>query len=867
MHLTINSAMVYWPLKELQSVTLPSAAIRKKSLKPKLFPKSAKVNKMSLEDTVYQVEFVNSEEQTDVALSWLASDAADFLEHFGEEYLLGRVFHEIIGEGDGQTKLHRLLSAVGYADNPQGFFLEMTEKLNKANSANGNPIEIGGIYLPNLFVLSILEKMIPGNRFISIRDVSQFEKLANIAVGESERDALQEVIETYPVRLSMHTLRQMRVSKNVAYQYAPFVEELDPVGQVNTWVGQFHQGLLEQMYRNRVIFLLNMSCPVYCRFCFRKHKDSRNQANPTEEDLRQAVDYVGHSPNIKEIVITGGDPFLNKKNMITAIDGLKEIPHVQTLRLATRSISYYPHLFYKDNSFWLNFIKMKNLELQQLGKRLEVATHFIHPDEVSLDSLDIISTLVKNGISVYVQTPFLNNCNDEGPELTRLFSLLRGAGAELHYIYIPCSPIQGNSVYWSPISKGLAAALYLRAHLSDRIMPRICTATPIGKIDWHSSGWAVEKDKQDDHFFWVRTPYTPDYFKDFAQKVEALDVVRVNPEGTLDARFMAQIGDDSIFIGSRKAVPTKADETDQQALERMQARTIKDQRIGCSIVSTASATLFRAHETRVEIDATANDKDLDYIRQDNRITDVLISSERDAIDNLYRIGKLINHLREIHHVNAVRLRSLKFNYEPAVYTRAVIDRLGELNRLAVVNPLRLEIATQFLHSSEIEQIHDDLIKALRNKGITVYNNTPLLANINDNAEEIHRLAHSCRKIGLEFHHLYVAGLPLQKDWSQKHPVDISTVIDIATRVRKDGSGREIPRYIILTELGEVDFGLTSRLSEENGGMALKLLPYTLDYFKGMDPTYDWPSHVRIDTDGKPIIPVAGLVNASGFLMT
>jgi lysine 2,3-aminomutase len=818
---------------------------------------------MNLEDTVYQVEFVNSREQSDIALSALTTDAADFLEHFGGEYLLGKVFHDIIGEGDGQTKFHRLLSAAGYADNPQGFFLELTEKLG---NANGVPIEVSGIHLPNLFVLSILEKIIPGNRFISIRDVSQFEKLANIAVDESERKALQEVIETYPVRLSMHTLRQMRISKNVAYQYAPFIEELDPVGQVNTWVGQFHQGLLEQMYRNRVIFLLNMSCPVYCRFCFRKHKDSRNQANPTEADVRESVDYIRRSPNIKEIVITGGDPFLNKKNMMAAIDGLKEIPHVQTLRLATRSISYYPHLFYKDNSFWLNTIKMKNMELQQLGKRMEIATHFIHPDEISLDSLDIISTLVKNGISVYVQTPFLKNCNDEGPELTRLFSLLRGAGAELHYIYIPCSPIQGNSVYWTPISKGLATSLYLRAHLSDRIMPRITTATPIGKMDWHSSGWAVEKDKQDDHFFWIRTPYTPSYFKDFARKVEELDVVRVNSEGTLDARFMAQIGDDSLFIGSRPAAPAKADETDQGALETMQTLTIKDQRIGCSIVSTAPASLSRAHETRVEIDATANEKDLDYIRQDDRITDVVIASEQDAIENLYRIGKLIDHLREIHHVNAVRLRSLKFNYEPVVYTRAVIDRLGELNRLAVVNPLRLEIETQFLHSSEIEQIHDDLIKALHNKGITVYNNTPLLATINDNADEIHRLAYSCRKIGLEFHHLYVAGLPLQKDWSRKHPVDICTVIDIATRVRKEGSGREIPRYIILTELGEVDFGLTSKLSEENGRMSLKLLPYTLDYFKGMDPAYEWPPHVRIDTDGKPIIPVVGLMNTSRFFM-
>jgi hypothetical protein len=412
----------------------------------------------------------------------------------------------------------------------------------------------------------------------------------------------------------------------------------------------------------------------------------------------------------------------------------------------------------------------------------------------------------------------------------------------------------------------LAAAYYLRAHLSDRVMPRITTATPIGKMDWHSSGWAVEMDKQDDHFLWIRTPYTPEYFKDFAEKVHEQNVVRVNSEGTLDARFMAQIGDDTLFLGSRKAVPARADETDRHALEKMQALALKDQRIGCTIVPTASATLCRAHETRVEIDVTAGDKDLDYVRQDNRITDVLISSRQDAIDGLHQIGKLINHLRQIPHVNALRLRSLKFNYEPAVYTRGVIGRLAELNRLTVANPLRLEIETQFLHSGEIEPVHEELVKALHNKGVTVYSNTPLLANINDNAEEIHRLAFACRQIGLEFHHLYVAGLPLQKEWSQKHPVDISSVIDIASRVRKDGSGREIPRYIILTELGEVDFGLTSRLSEENGRMLLKLLPYGLEYFKGMDPAYDWPPQVKIGADGKPILPVDGLVNPAGFFM-
>jgi hypothetical protein len=109
-------------------------------------------------------------------------------------------------------------------------------------------------------------------------------------------------------------------------------------------------------------------------------------------------------------------------------------------------------------------------------------------------------------------------------------------------------------------------------------------------------------------------------------------------------------------------------------------------------------------------------------------------------------------------------------------------------------------------------------------------------------------------------------LPLQADWNQKHPLEVSTVIDIATKVRKDGSGREIPRYIILTQLGEVDFGLTSKLSAGNGRMMLKLLPYELDYFKGMDPAYDWPPQVTIDADGKPIVALEGLVDTGGFIM-
>lgn len=792
--------------------------------------------------------------------------ATAFLEHYGTPYLLGSAFAAHLGSGDGRAKFRHLLEATGFAGDPEGFCRRLVDHL-LSPVQRSTPLVLNGVTLPQLLQVAVLEQLLPGRKFISVRNVDQLEQLTDIPVPADRRADMQQVIDTYPVRLSMHTLRQMRVSRDVAYQYLPFVEELDPIGHTNTWIGQFHSGLLEQMYRNRVIFLLNMTCPVYCRFCFRKHKESRNMANPTPADVAQAVEHVRSSPTVKEIVITGGDPFLNRANLAAAIDGLKEVDHVQTLRLATRSIAYYPNLFLADDGQLLTYLKMKNLELQLKGKRLEVATHFIHPDEVSPDGLEIISDLVKNGIAVYIQTPFLYDCNDKGPELVRLFGLLRGAGAELHYIYIPCSPIHGNSIYWTPISKGIEVAAYLRAHVSDRVVPRICTATPIGKMDWFSSGWAVRPDPDDEHFIWIRTPYTPDYFKSFAPLADTIDNIRVNAEGTLDVRYMAKIGDPGLFLGARKR-PSGATAADAHgpSLAELQTQVRSAPLDRTSIVATPSPRVARLHLTRALLTADAQPADLDYIRRDARISDVVLAAAGDVPSALGAIADIVAALQGSGHVNAVRLRSLAFNYAPESYTREAVRALGALNRLTVADPLRLEIETQFLHPAELGPAHRRLTRALNNQGITVYANTPLISGVNTRDETINRLAYGLREAGIEFHHLYVAGLDLQERLNAAQPVDIADVFDIGTRVRRDGSGREIPRYIIRTPLGEVDFGLTSRLKVAGDAVEVALSPYKIDYFRGMDPAFGWPQGVREDTDGAPLVKLRGLRDGGGFLV-
>ena len=825
---------------------------------------------MPQSETLLRIVFEHSGEDNQVPLGDLVAALTDFLEHFGEKRLIGSDVFEMIGaaeaaDDNGRSRFNRLLDRCGYVGDAEGFFRDLLEQLGHADGTR--KIVVGGITLPHLMLMAVLEVVLPGTRFVSVKTTEQLEKLTNRRVPQTDRDDMQAVLDTYPVRLSMHTIRQMRVSGHVAYQYLPFVQELDTIGHTNTWIGQFHQGLLEQMYQNRVIFLLNMSCPVYCRFCFRKHKESRNESNPTTADVKRAVDHVAGSPSIKEIVITGGDPFMNRSNMAAAIDGLMEIEHVQALRLATRSIAYYPHMFLGDDGELLAYLKRKNLELQQRGKRMEVATHFIHPDEISPQSLSIITDLVKNGIAVYVQTPFLNDCNDQGPELVQLFSLLRGAGAELHYIYIPCSPIHGNSVYWAPIDRGLNVGRYLRAYLSDRVIPRICTATPIGKMDWHTSGWAVEPVAENENFMWIRSPYTPGYFKQFAPLANELDNIRVNAEGTIDIQYMARIGDPSLFLGPRPPRPEGFVEPPRESIASVQPLMSDNDAIGRSIVNTGLTGLSRVHLTRVEVATSAEDEEFDYIREDEQITDVVVVSATDVLDDFPAIRRIVRTLQEIPHVNTVRLRSRAFNHSPGRFTPAVLDALEGLNRLTMVNPLRLEIETEFLTAEQILPAHARLARQLNNRGITVYNNTPLLGRINDTADAIHDLAYACRSAGIEFHHLYVAGLPVQHRWNSDFPIDLYDVVDIATRVRRDGSGREIPRYIIRTILGEVDYGLSSTISGTQGDLSVKLLSYDLDYFKAMKPDFVWPEGAREDRDGQPVVAVKGLVKTTDFALS
>ncbi len=748
----------------------------------------------------------------------LADSAKRFLARYGTLALMEGPWGQLLAEAPPNARFDALLDAAGFPEDPEGFFAAVAGQIR---AAKGRPARLSfkGKPLPRLLVYHLLESAMPGQALCTVKSVAHLTLKTGIR-PENAAD-MEEVLETYPVRLSAHVIRQSMVSEAVAVQYLPFEDELDPTGHELTFDGHFKQGPMEQMYQNRVIFLLDMRCPVYCRFCFRKHKALRKEASPGVDAVRAAVDRVDGNSKIREILITGGEPLLNRKNLEAAVDGLLEIPHVEAIRIATRSLAYYPHLFDHHGGQVRAYLKSAHDRCRDLGKRLEIGIHMLHADEISVQTLEIIADLTASGIPVYVQTPFLKGVNHEGPDLGDLFCRLRQAGAQIYYIFTPCHPIHGTRKYWSPISLSFKAYAWMREHISDRCMPKLCTATPLGKMEWFTSGWAVEKDAMDKDHIWIRTPYTRKYFTAVTGDAPLPVENRENAGGTLDVKCLIDMGDDALFL--RDEGPAAGDvfpatlkgAKGTLSAGEIQARFFEPSPIMESIRDTGGEGLDRVHRTRCVL-TLDSEKDLsgaaaDYLAATPEITDLIVripASFSDRLDEeLAAVVQAVEAVAGCGNCRHIRLQWAALQTVPEQFHPDHIAALRTLNRFDIASPFRLEFETWWLAADQITQAHSLLFSAITDAGMGVYANTALILGINTDPETAESLVHEVRRAGMEFHHVYTGGLNIQKRYNGNDCIPMADVVALASRIRMNCTGREVPLYVAWTPEGDRDFGL------------------------------------------------------------
>ena len=126
----------------------------------------------------------------------------------------------------------------------------------------------------------------------------------------------------------------------IARQFVPDAAELETApGELADPIGDLShspvKGIVHR-YPDRVLLTPLLTCPVYCRYCFRRERVGQEKAlSPTE--LAAALDYLRTHEEVWEVILTGGDPLmLPAPRLGTLIVALNEIPHVRTIRIHSR---------------------------------------------------------------------------------------------------------------------------------------------------------------------------------------------------------------------------------------------------------------------------------------------------------------------------------------------------------------------------------------------------------------------------------------------------------------------------------------------------------------------------------------------------
>jgi len=229
------------------------------------------------------------------------------------------------------------------------------------------------------------------------------------------------------------------------------------------------KGLVHK-YGNRALVLLTMACAAYCRFCTRQRSVSEIEKGKIGEgDLTRIVDYLKKHREIKEVILSGGDPLVAPSVLKKALAKFSELPQIKIIRVGTRVPISDPSLVKEDllNAF------------QKVKQPLYLMIHFEHPDEISPETVSVIQKLRKTGAILFSQSVFLKGVNDKVEVLEELFGRLVEIGVKPYYIF-RCDPVAGSEDFWVEPEKEVAIMTELRKKLSGLAYPLYVIDAPNG---------------------------------------------------------------------------------------------------------------------------------------------------------------------------------------------------------------------------------------------------------------------------------------------------------------------------------------------------------------------------------------------------
>ncbi|MDH4205225.1 MAG: KamA family radical SAM protein [Desulfobacteraceae bacterium] len=226
---------------------------------------------------------------------------------------------------------------------------------------------------------------------------------------------------------------------------------------------------LVHRYPDRVLLLAHDFCSTYCRYCTRSRVVGHGRLYPSRNRLEKAIDYIRADTQIRDVLISGGDPLtLSDDRLNWILTKLRQIPHVEIVRIGTKVPAVLPQR-----------ITPQLVRMLRRHHPIWMSLHFIHPDECTPEAYRACAMLADAGIPLNSQTVLLAGINDTVDTMTELMHHLLKMRVRPYYLY-QCDPISGSSHFRTPVEKGLEIIRGLRGFTSGYAVPTYVIDAPGG---------------------------------------------------------------------------------------------------------------------------------------------------------------------------------------------------------------------------------------------------------------------------------------------------------------------------------------------------------------------------------------------------
>lgn len=321
-----------------------------------------------------------------------------------------------------------------------------------------------------------------------------------IGKNDLQKEKLKAVTSVYPMAVTPYYLSLIQdgdINDPIRAQCVPDLREITCSGDAaeDPLQEDSHMPVpkLVHRYSDRCLTIVTETCATYCRHCNRKRFWSRPNHLSLKTRFQKMIRYLAESPQIREVIISGGDPLILDDHILEQfLSLLRSVTHIEVLRIGSRVPVVMPTRITR--------------ELCRMLKRyrpLWFNTQFNHPAEITPESARACNMLQEAGIPVSNQSVLLRGVNDSHEVMRNLLYGLQKISVRPYYLF-HCDPAKGCTHFRTDLKTSIALMEKIWRQCSGLCLPQYVLDVPgsSGKIPLNLMSGTIKNDlKKHQQFF------------------------------------------------------------------------------------------------------------------------------------------------------------------------------------------------------------------------------------------------------------------------------------------------------------------------------------------------------------------------------